>query len=245
MASKAATQHVRSYRSLVEDLYERLCDSSGAPHELVGRIITTDEQLQHSFTALLEERTRSQRAKRVRAQADERQSSLLRLATRTQEAEAKLADLISRARDVLGRTDAAAASARAVTMSQLVDYAERVSYCNAAPYGKLAMDIAQKDGFRGGWGAPSPQQHMLSSSSFAVRARQGPGLEETGGSEAAARPELGVSPPPHPTTLEPGVPAVAFGSILPQSVHTAGSPEDMAGSLDLNPDDDEDDDVFE
>ena len=52
-------------------------------------------------------------------------------------------------------------SGRAVTAAALVQYAERVSYSNAAPIGTAALETAAKDGFRGGWGTPAPQQHKI------------------------------------------------------------------------------------
>ena len=64
-----------------------------------------------------------------------------------------------------------------------------MSYSNAAPVGAAALETAAKDGFRGGWGTPAPQQHMLAVSRFSELTRRAAagGAGGVGGAEAGAR----------------------------------------------------------
>lgn len=230
---KQAVEAVREYRGLVEQLYECLRapnSSASSPHELTARIIATDERLQLSLGQLIEERTRRERADKVREQAEERQVSLLLLATRMQKAEANLATLIERSKEVLRDADAKVASDRHPTVQQVLEYAERVSYSNAAPIGAAAMEIAAKDGFRGGWGTPAPQQHMLAVSRFAMMQRPPPAEGSSEAAEAAPAARAGAPAAKRPRVHKAPAPPVA-----------SAEPTVSAVSLDLNPDDDDDD----
>ena len=160
----------------------------------------------------------------LRDQAEQRQTSLLGHATRMQGVEADLASVLERSHEALARADAATVSSRKVSVAQLMDYAERVSYSNAAPVGAVAMAAGSKDGFRGGWGTPMPQQHMLAVSRFAAMNRQ------------TAPDSAGAPPAPAPAASVPPVPgALAFTSAPAPRPSTLPA----AASLDINSDDDE------
>ncbi|KAL1504315.1 hypothetical protein AB1Y20_010721 [Prymnesium parvum] len=184
MAVRQCQQKVREYRALVEQLYDvlRSPDATTAPHELAARIVATDEQLHLALAQTLEERRRRERTESLRQQAEARQTALLLLAHRVQKAETKLAALLEQSRDALARADDAERSGRRPTVAQVLQYAEAVSYSNGAPCGAAALAAAARDGFRGGWGTPAPQQHMLAVSQFGLlhRAKAAAGGEGEG-----------------------------------------------------------------
>mmetsp|Transcript_72114 Transcript_72114/g.191661 ORF Transcript_72114/g.191661 Transcript_72114/m.191661 type:complete len:146 (+) Transcript_72114:3-440(+) len=105
-----------------------------------------------------------------------------------QKAEANLAELIDKSRQMVRRADQAESSGRCPTVPQLLDYAERVSHSNAAPVSTAAFEAAQRKAFRGGWGAPAPQQHMLAVSRFAMMHRAGAPKDDAGAAPEDAAP---------------------------------------------------------
>lgn len=222
---------MRQYRALVDQLYEGLRAPGAAlsPLALTSRIISTDEHLHASLALLLEKKQRHERAEKLRKRAEEKQTALLVLATRMQKAEASLASLIDRARESIERADQAASSGRSPTVAQIVAFAERVSYSNAAPCGSSALAIAAKDGFRGGWGTPAPQQHMLALSRFVTMQRR----------NTAGNVEEEPSAADEPTTKRPRLSAPAFKA-KPVVVQPASAAQGNL-TLDLNPDEDDDD----
>ena len=178
--------HLAEYSGLVDTLTKKLLDGDeDAAAGVLERIVAVDTSLQQSASVLLDERAQSGRAASLAASASERRSELLQLATKLQRTEAQLGTLAARARETLATTDESLRVGRKVSAAALVEYAERVSYSNAAPVGTTALDTAAKDGFRGGWGTPAPQQHMMAVSRFGELARRGGG---DGGGGADANP---------------------------------------------------------
>ena len=97
------------------------------------RLDGLDERLQREAEALLVAREQRERTAVLGEQAAAKQAALLRLASRLRAAEAKLAGLGDTAREVLERSDKAAASGRRVSVAELVAYAEHISHTSAAP----------------------------------------------------------------------------------------------------------------
>ena len=139
-------------------------DASGEP---LRRVLEADAALQTSVAAMLRERDDRAQSAALMDGAAHAQKSLLRRATRMQSAQLELSTSISRARSALTAADEAQASGRHVPAATLLEYAERVSYSNAAQCGSVAFQGAERNGFYQGWGTPTPQQHMVAASRFA------------------------------------------------------------------------------
>ena len=148
------------------DACEKLHASSASGPEL-KRVLDADAQLQAAATAALKQRERNVRAKTLMQSAEAAQSALLRLAKRMHAVDGQLAAAREQASAALAAADEASAANRQASVSTLIEYAERVSYSNAAPCGTNAFDGAARSNFFHGWGRPSPQQHMIAASSFA------------------------------------------------------------------------------
>ena len=131
----------------------------------------------------------------------------MQLASKLQHTETQLSTLVAQAQEALATTDESLRVGRKVSAAALIEYAERVSYSNAAPVGAAALETAAKDGFRGGWGTPAPQQHMLAVSCFSELARRAvagsAGNQAVGGGGGAAAPQESSAVP---TTWTPGMP---------------------------------------
>ena len=167
-AESAVSQRLSGFLSLAEELNGNLrASDAAAARATVARVVAEHDAMQLAVGAAFQERE----AKRIKTElcvrAEERQEELVALAKTTQAASTRLGDALQRARDALAATDAAQSSARQGPMATVVEYAERVSYSNAAPCGDIAFEGARRQGWYGGWGAPAPQQHMLANSTFA------------------------------------------------------------------------------
>ena len=165
---------LREYRGLVDTLTTNLQtgDDEAVP-AVLERIVAVDTSLQQKAGELLAKRAQRERAAVLSKRAAERRAELLQLASKLQRTETGLGVVAARAREALSSANEAQRhDGRAVSAEAIVQYAERVSYSNAAPFGELAMASAAKDGFRGGWGTPAPQQHMLAVSRFAEISRR-------------------------------------------------------------------------
>jgi hypothetical protein len=175
--------------SHAEDLHARLTSGEGDLGNLPAQLLGADAALRGEARRLLERRDMQTKATQLLAAAEQRQAALVHLATRMQKAEMALADTISRARDALAASDASASSGGAgVPPATLIEYAERVSYSNAAPCSQTAYDGAIKKHFFQGWGTPAPQQNMLGASRFA-----------SGQPAALGAPDIDESDGPSPT----------------------------------------------
>ena len=191
---------LREYRGLVDTLTTNLQtgDDEAVP-AVLERIVAVDTSLQQKAGVLLAERAQRERTAVLSKRAAKRRAELLQLASKLQRTETGLGVVAARAREALSSADERH-DGRAVSAEALMQYAERVSYSNAAPFGQLAMASAAKDGFRGGWGTPAPQQHMLAVSRFAEISRRvaAPDDEAPRVSSAAAEalgPSTGGAPP--------------------------------------------------
>ena len=170
--------------SAAEELHAHLGASGGGAsavdgagsRRLVDEILRVDERLQQSVGEAFEAHDRRQRAAALARRASSKQAALVALAGRMHAAEVRLGETIQASREALATADAAQARASTAT---IVEYAERVSYSNAAPCGAVAFEGARRQGWFQGWGAPAPQQHMI------ARARFAPGGAQAAASEAA------------------------------------------------------------
>lgn len=195
---------IREYRGLVDTLTTSLQtgDEEAVP-TVLERIVAVDTSLQQKAGVLLAARAQRERTAVLSKRAAERRAELLQLASKLQRTETGLNVVAARARAALSSADEAQRlDGRAVSAEALVHYAERVSYSNAAPFGEVAMTSAAKDGFRGGWGTPAPQQHMLAVSRFVEISRRVASSDD-GPSEA---PQI-TGPPAAADEQAPPVPA--------------------------------------
>ena len=193
--------------------------------ELIARVFAADAQLQSEVAALLRERDKQAQAKRLMQGAHEAHTRLLRLATRMQAAQVRLAGSIERSRQALAAADEAQASGRHVPLSTMIEYAERVSYSNAAPCGPTAFAGAGRNMFYHGWGTPAPLQHMAAASRFANADDPAMAAEVEQPSEPAA-------------SAQPAAPAF----IAVSAQQGAASAERSRVSLSFGDSDEEDDD---
>ncbi len=225
MASDAALAHLQAYRESTEQLFEALRAGSSI-EEPFERLLAVDEGLQSAAVRLIAEADAMQAAAASRERALERDASFLRTASSAQRAEEQLARVIERAHSALATADGLANA----SVDDLVHAAERVSYSSAAPTSEHAFGVAARDGFRRGWGTPAPQQHMLACSRFAALGRQREGGAAQG--DVAARAAEAAD-------------EAAWKGLVPS--HAAATAPRAGGaacapvSLDLNPDEDDDD----
>jgi hypothetical protein len=166
VAPKTYRTPVASLLDACEDLHSQL---RSAPHASGGlqAVLDADAHLQRVVLDLLREKERRAHGAALMRSAEEVQTALLRWATRMHTAEGRLADTIERARASLAAADEAVAADRRASTATIVEYAERVSYSNAAPCGQVAFAGAERNMFYQGWGTPTPQQHMLAAARFA------------------------------------------------------------------------------
>ena len=211
------------------DACEKLHASSASGPEL-KRVLDADAQLQAAATAALKQRERNVRAKTLMQSAEAAQSALLRLAKRMHAVDGQLAAAREQASAALAAADEASAANRQASVSTLIEYAERVSYSNAAPCGTNAFDGAARSNFFHGWGRPSPQQHMIAASSFARPANL------AGGGSSGANEEAPAAPPPPARSASD---APTFNAVAPPQ---QAAPKTGGVSLSLGGDDSDDDD---
>ena len=142
--------------------------SAGAPAADVAQsILQDDKRLRAGAATLLEQRSMRQQLAAVNKAVADKQAALLRLAGDMHAAKMRLAGSIHRAREAISRADEAAATDRTAKAATIIEYAERVSYTNAAPSSLVAFEGAAKAQFYAGWGTPAPSQGMLQASCFA------------------------------------------------------------------------------
>ena len=153
--------------------------------QLLKRVLEEDAALQSSAASMLQTRDNHAKSARLMQGAVDVQGELLQRAASMQAAQLELAGTIERSRQALASADKGQASGRHVTVATLVEYAERVSYSNAAPSGHAAFSGAGRQLFYQGWGTPTPQQHMVAASRFANPADLVPEEDETSVSTAA------------------------------------------------------------
>ena len=204
--------HLAEYRGIVDALTKLLDDEAAADVPAVlERLAAVDTHLQQSASRLLDERAQRERTVALSESAGERRTELLQLASKLQRTETQLSTLAAQAREALEATDESHRLGRKVSAAALIEYAERVSYSNAAPVGAAALETAAKDGFRGGWGTPAPQQHMLAVSRFCELTRRaaagGPAASAQDGAAAAAHAPAALSDTWTPGLPIPGPPA--------------------------------------
>lgn len=137
--------------------------------DLPQKLVEADAAIQAQAAKLLDQRDRQAKALALNQQAEEAQAALLRRTNRMHKTKYSLADSIQRAENALASSDAAKNSKRAkgIRPETVVEYAERISYSNAAPCSQVAFDGAMQSHFFEGWGTPTPQQNMLGASRFA------------------------------------------------------------------------------
>lgn len=201
--------------------------------ENLRRVLEADAQLQAHVAALLRERDSRKRGLALMHDAVDAQEALLKLAARMQAAQHQLADVIGRAQRTLANADEQQRGGRDVSVATLVEYAERVSYSNAAPCGPVAFAGAERNTFYHGWGTPTPQQHMVGASRFASREPdevEPPAAAESEAVAAAADKEASAA------ASAPSFTAVKPAAAAP----TAGSKANV--SLSLGSDDEDEDD---
>ena len=206
-----------------EDLHANLGDATPSrAQQLLQCVLDADAHLQTTVTSLLIERDQRAHAAALKRSAEETQSSLLELATRMHAADGQLIATIERAREALAAADEGEAAGRHVPVATIIEYAERVSYSNAAPCGPVAFAGAERCHFYQGWGTPTPQQHMVAASHFARVGEHDKAMDE-------ASPEQPAGPTQQP--------APAFTAVASQQAATGARV-----SLSLGDSDDEDDD---
>ena len=110
-------------------------------------MLDADTQLQSTVTRLLAERERRARGASLMQSAEAAQAALLALASRMHAAERRLTGTIERAHETLAEADERSASGRSKPVATLIEYAERVSYSNAAPCGEVAFAGAERNMF--------------------------------------------------------------------------------------------------
>ena len=246
--SASSAQHIvltdlHRYRQLSESLFAALRAGRPEAHSLVKNLLDLEERMHGGVRVRLAERERCSRASQAEAAADERLAALLRLATQRQRTEATLDAAIGRSHEAIAASERAAA--RPLSVSEVVECAERVSYSNAAPYGQSALEAAARGGFRGGWGTPAPQQHMVKASVFAALQRQGAGggLGVGDATQPSDRPAEGAAAKPEarqaaaPAFDSAGLALAARNAVAPKQGGEA-SKALPAVSLDLLDDDD-------
>lgn len=133
--------------------YERLAHRL-TTHEddVLEQLIDLDRRL----TTAIAKNHDAQAKRRRRQQHDKAARDELLAAARLQRAEARLQAAEERARS-LAREPARPH----LDVAETLRYAQRASLSNMAPIGERAFAEFAKAGFRNGWGAPAPQQHML------------------------------------------------------------------------------------
>lgn len=158
----------------------------------------------------------------VQTAEEKAQSRQLEHCRRMHTAGKSLCEAIERAREALAVADEG--QARHVPVATIIEYAERVSYSNAAPCGQVAFAGAERNMFYQGWGTPSPQQHMVAASRFAH-------APEDEGSETVAEVPKDAAPVP--------LDAPAFTAVAPQQ----DPPGEERARISLGFDDSDDEDA--
>lgn len=252
-SQRAVLVDLQKYRQLSENLFAALRTGRPEAQALVEELVDVEDRMHGAVGMLLAEHEQSFRASQAEGAAAERLTALLRLATQRQRAEARLEAAIKSSHEALAAT--ASDVNRPLSVPQVVACAEQVSYSTAAPCGQNVLDSAAKGGFRGGWGTPAPQQHMVRASVFAALHRQygsaspdeaaaatgrddaAHSSTEPGESAAAAQPE--VRPAAAPAFDSGGLALAARNVVAAQPQAPPGSqPNTSAVSLDLLDDDD-------
>ena len=248
MAFTTARVELGAFLACSEDLHSSLArtgpDRAASAHASCQRLLSQSAALQSAVNAAFEERDRRRLAAHLRTKASDRQADLVALAERMHDADVTLGDVLRRSRDALSAAQAASASARsAVPVATVVQYAERVSYSNAAPCGDVAFEGARRQGWYHGWGAPAPQQHLLANSSFALGrpAAEGGSLPPEAEGETSAVEPGTVQPPALHQEISIGA------SVLPDApaytaVDAPSAPRAAAKEVSLGFDSDDSDD---
>lgn len=219
-------------------------ESTEAKLSLNG-LLETEAQLQLTAAYFFAKRDQHQCHRHQRggarvAHAKEQRAALLRLATRMRNADVQLGGVMERSRDALLAANEAntwrQTTRGRVPTATFVELSERVSYSNAAPCGRIAVEGAAKTSFFQGWGTPTPQQHMLAASRFA-QPGAGASLAAVAApastcSCAMAGPQRAAEVPPPTAPLAPP----AFTAV-PQAER---APQREPVCLDLASDDDDD-----
>lgn len=236
-AAAVAGTALTRFMSLAEELHAAGADGATAG-ELLHALRETDATLAAAARQALAERAERLRAAQLAREVEEKQEAVRQLAHKMYADEIRLSALIERSHEALATADAARSSGRQASVATIIEYAERVSYSNAAPLGSAAFDGAAKGMFFQGWGTPTPQQHMVGASRFAMTA-PAPSTAAAGGPSqpaasqpAASMPMAGSAPaPPAPSNSAP-----AFTAVAPPAAPPSG-----AGVSFFDDDDDSDD----
>jgi len=242
-----------TFLAAAEGLHARLGrapDGSSAAgssaRESIDDVLHCSAEVQAAIARAFKERDGRRHAARLREKAAARQNGLLALAQRMHHADGALTDVLQRSRDALAAAEASASSTRHAPMATIIEYAERVSYSNAAPCGDVAFEGAQRQGWYHGWGAYAPQQHMLAQSSFALGrpAAEGGSLpaEAANGDAGAAPPALQALASISTASL-PNAPAYT-AAVAPPPVGASDPQASERVSLGFDSSDDDEEDEF-
>ena len=239
-----------TFLAAAEGLHGRLPDGSSAAgssaRESIDDVLHCSAEVQAAIARAFKERDGRRHAARLREKAAARQNGLLALAQRMHLADGALTDVLQRSRDALAAAEASASSTRHAPMATIIEYAERVSYSNAAPCGDVAFEGAQRQGWYHGWGAYAPQQHMLAQSSFALGrpAAEGGSLpaEAADGDAGAAPPALQAMASISTASL-PNAPAYT-AAVAPPPVGASDPKASERVSLGFDSSDDDEEDEF-
>ena len=234
----AVTAALADFVTTFEELHRHLGEVGSsaigdtACRRLVNELLTIDERLQSAAGAAFDAHDSQKRAESLARRTDEQQHELLTIGHSMHDAEMRMGETVLASQEALAKADKSKASDRHVPVSTIVEYAERISYSNAAPVGDVAFEGARQQGFFNGWGTPAPQQHMLALAHFAR-----PTVPSSSTNQAAG----GAAPTSKAPSFSESAAAVATTTAREADSGTRDPSKRAHVSLELNSDDDDDD----